>query len=124
MFFGAHHWFIIFFLFLLAHGPVFYAWAVLPLVLYVCERYMRVFRGNRYANTTLPYLHESGFMQQMQMHDHLLPPPQVVHREQGGVDPSRHGHPVPTGHQGTVPIQGPSPRLPAIVEELKLLRLC
>jgi hypothetical protein len=108
MFFGAHHWFIIFFLFLLAHGPVFYAWAVLPLVLYVCERYMRVFRGNRYANTTLPYLHESASMPTHASILLFVASPQVVHREQGGVDPSRHGHPVPTGHQGTVPIQGPS----------------
>ena len=47
IFFGAHHWFIIFFVFLLMHGPVFYAWSILPLVLYIGERYLRVFRGNR-----------------------------------------------------------------------------
>jgi hypothetical protein len=47
VFFGAHHWFIVFFVFLLAHGPVFFAWSILPLVLYIAERYLRIFRGNK-----------------------------------------------------------------------------
>jgi hypothetical protein len=47
IFFAAHHWFIVFFFFLFLHGPVFIYWSIIPVVLYVIERYLRSFKGNK-----------------------------------------------------------------------------
>ena len=44
-FFYAHHFFILFFIALLFHGPVFWAWSLIPLSLYVAERTLQNWRG-------------------------------------------------------------------------------
>ena len=46
IFWISHHFFAIFFVLLLAHGPIFWAWSVLPVVGYVLERIFRISRGN------------------------------------------------------------------------------
>jgi len=50
IFFRTHHFFIIFFFFLFLHGPVFFFWSCIPVLLYLLERYLQTMRGNR------PYL--------------------------------------------------------------------
>ena len=47
MFWVAHHFFIIFFAFLFAHGKVFYMWATVPVLIYLAERYFRVRNGRK-----------------------------------------------------------------------------
>ena len=47
IFFFNHQWLIVFFLALLIHGPVFYYWAIMPFVLYLYERYLRINRGGK-----------------------------------------------------------------------------
>ena len=47
IFFSCHHWFTVFFLMLLLHGPIFWAWSLLPIVLYITERFMQVYRGSK-----------------------------------------------------------------------------
>lgn len=46
IFFKSHHFFIIFYLFMFQHGPVFIYWTILPVVLYLIERYLQTKRGN------------------------------------------------------------------------------
>ena len=46
IFWNSHHFFVLFFLCLLAHGRVFYQWLFVPLALYLAERIFRVYRGN------------------------------------------------------------------------------
>ena len=46
MFWVAHHFFIVFFACLFAHGKVFYMWATVPVLIYLAERYFR-FRNGR-----------------------------------------------------------------------------
>jgi len=46
IFFVSHHFFIIFFIMLLSHGPQFWAYACVPVLLYVAERVYRSRRGN------------------------------------------------------------------------------
>ena len=47
VFFTSHHWFGIFFFFLVAHGPDFYSYAVVPILLYIGDRIYRAVRGNQ-----------------------------------------------------------------------------
>jgi len=47
VFFYNHHWFIVFFFMLLLHGPVFWAWSLIPLLLYITERVLQQLRGQR-----------------------------------------------------------------------------
>jgi NAD(P)H-flavin reductase len=45
IFFNTHHFFTIFFLALFLHGPVFFYWACIPVLLYILERVMQMTRG-------------------------------------------------------------------------------
>jgi hypothetical protein len=45
IFFGAHHMFILFYLALFLHGPVFFYWSCIPVCLYLLERYLKTRRG-------------------------------------------------------------------------------
>ncbi|GMI05932.1 hypothetical protein TrVE_jg417 [Triparma verrucosa] len=47
IFFSAHHWFVVYFIFLLLHGPIYWKWAAVPLCLYLWERVMQETRGDR-----------------------------------------------------------------------------
>lgn len=47
IFFFSHHWFVVFFLVLLLHGPVFIYWAIIPVVLYLVERYLQMKKTER-----------------------------------------------------------------------------
>lgn len=47
IFWFSHHFFVVFFVVMLAHGPVFWCWSLLPLGLYVCERLLRIFRKTK-----------------------------------------------------------------------------
>lgn len=47
IFFVSHHAFVVFFTFLLAHGPVFFIWAFIPITLYVLERVNQLRKGNK-----------------------------------------------------------------------------
>jgi hypothetical protein len=47
IFFYNHHWFVVFFLMLFIHGPVFFYWACVPVTLYIIERYLQTQRGSR-----------------------------------------------------------------------------
>lgn len=47
IFWVSHHGFIFFFMFLVAHGPSFYIWSCIPLLLYVLERIKRLTLGNK-----------------------------------------------------------------------------
>lgn len=47
IFFNTHHFFVIYFLVMFLHGPVFFYWCALPVLLYIFERYMQTYRGNR-----------------------------------------------------------------------------
>lgn len=47
IFFKSHHFFIVFFLILFIHGPVFFYWAIIPVLLYAYERYLQTKRGSR-----------------------------------------------------------------------------
>ena len=47
IFFNSHHFFVVFYLFLLIHGPVFVYWAIAPILLYIIERYLQAKRGNQ-----------------------------------------------------------------------------
>lgn len=47
VFFRAHHFFIVFYLAMFIHGPVFFYWTCIPVLLYIAERYMQTLRGNR-----------------------------------------------------------------------------
>jgi hypothetical protein len=46
IFFVSHHFFMLFFTMLLAHGPDFWAWSCIPVLLYTAERVYRSRRGN------------------------------------------------------------------------------
>lgn len=46
IFFTSHHFFFVFYLFLLMHGPSIVYWCIVPLVLYVIERYLQSKRGS------------------------------------------------------------------------------
>ena len=50
VFFKSHHFFTLFYLALFLHGPSFFYWTCIPVLLYIYERYMQTTRGNR------PYL--------------------------------------------------------------------
>lgn len=50
IFFNSHHMFTVFFLALFLHGPVFFYWTAIPVLLYVLERIMQTQRG------ALPFL--------------------------------------------------------------------
>jgi hypothetical protein len=50
IFFKSHHMFTIFYLAMFLHGPVFFYWTCVPVLLYLLERYLQTKRGNR------PYL--------------------------------------------------------------------
>ena len=52
IFFSAHHWFVIYFGFLLLHGPVYWKWALVPLSLYLVERFMQERRGDKAFSVT------------------------------------------------------------------------
>eukprot|EP00968_Pinguiococcus_pyrenoidosus_P009421 scaffold733_cov267-Pinguiococcus_pyrenoidosus.AAC.44 len=41
IFFWNHHWFLVFFFMLLLHGPIYWVWALIPLVAYLLERLVR-----------------------------------------------------------------------------------
>jgi hypothetical protein len=45
IFFHSHHMFTVFFLVLFIHGPVFFYWACIPVLLYILERVMQMSRG-------------------------------------------------------------------------------
>jgi hypothetical protein len=45
-FFQSHHFFIIFYLFMFQHGPVFLYWTILPVLLYLIEKYLQTKRGS------------------------------------------------------------------------------
>mgnify|MGYP003385496747 CR=1 FL=1 len=47
IFFYNHHWFVVFFLTLFIHGPVFFYWSCIPVTLYIIERYLQTQRGSR-----------------------------------------------------------------------------
>lgn len=47
IFWISHHFFALFYAALLLHGPVFYYWALIPIVLYLYERRARIVRGSR-----------------------------------------------------------------------------
>ncbi|RYH29171.1 hypothetical protein EON65_09455 [archaeon] len=47
LFFRSHHMFIVFFLVMFLHGPNFFYWTCIPVLLYLLERYMQTQRGNR-----------------------------------------------------------------------------
>lgn len=46
IFFNAHHCFIIFYLVLFLHGPIFWAWGLAPVLLYCYERWTQTRRGD------------------------------------------------------------------------------
>jgi hypothetical protein len=46
IFFNSHHFFVIFFIFMLQHGPVFIYWVAIPLALYIVERILQMRRGS------------------------------------------------------------------------------
>lgn len=50
VFFNSHHLFIVFYLVMFFHGPVFFYWTCVPVCLYIVERYMQTRRGNRPYN--------------------------------------------------------------------------
>ena len=47
IFFSAHHMFVIFYLFMFFHGPNFVYWSIIPVTLYVIERYLQMWRGSQ-----------------------------------------------------------------------------
>jgi len=47
IFFTSHHFFVVFFFVLFLHGPVFVYWAIVPVTLYIIERYLQTKRGNQ-----------------------------------------------------------------------------
>jgi len=47
LFWVSHHWFLVFFLFLLFHGPVFIFWSVIPIGLFAVERLFRFVAAER-----------------------------------------------------------------------------
>lgn len=47
IFFKAHHFFVLFYFFMFLHGPNFIYWSVVPVLLYVIERYLQIWRGNQ-----------------------------------------------------------------------------
>ena len=47
IFWVAHHFFVVFYVCLIFHGPVFVYWVIVPVVLYVLERIWRVKRAQR-----------------------------------------------------------------------------
>ena len=47
IFFNAHHCFVVFFLVLFLHGPVFWAWGIAPVLLYCYERWAQSQRGDK-----------------------------------------------------------------------------
>lgn len=47
IFFRSHHFFTLFFLSLFLHGPSFFYWTAVPVLLYIAERIMQTRRGNR-----------------------------------------------------------------------------
>lgn len=49
VFFNSHHWFIIFFGFMIMHGPIYIFWFCIPLALYIWEKVLVLFR------TTVPF---------------------------------------------------------------------
>jgi hypothetical protein len=46
IFFASHHFFTVFFLFFMIHGPNTFFWSILPVSLYLYERYLQTRRGN------------------------------------------------------------------------------
>lgn len=46
IFFYAHHMFTVYFLLMFLHGPVFFYWTSIPVLLYCYERYLQNTRGN------------------------------------------------------------------------------
>lgn len=46
LFFNSHHMFIVFFLVLMLHGPVFIYWSIVPIVLYLVEKVIAHFRSS------------------------------------------------------------------------------
>lgn len=47
IFWYSHHFFVLFFFALLAHGPDFWAWCLVPVLMYVVDRVYRLFVGNQ-----------------------------------------------------------------------------
>jgi hypothetical protein len=47
IFFNTHHMYIVFFLIMFLHGPIFIYWSIIPVALYILERYLQLYRGNR-----------------------------------------------------------------------------
>jgi len=47
VFFWNHHWFLLFFFMLFLHGPVFWVWALVPLLGYAAERLVQTFLRGR-----------------------------------------------------------------------------
>lgn len=45
IFYNAHHCFIIFYIMLFLHGPVFWAWGIFPVCLYIYDRYLSSQKG-------------------------------------------------------------------------------
>lgn len=50
IFFNTHQWFILFYVAMFLHGPRFFYWTCIPVILYIFERLMQFFRGSK------PYL--------------------------------------------------------------------
>lgn len=47
LFYYSHHWFILFFVAMFIHGPVFIYWCCVPLTLYIIERILQANRGHK-----------------------------------------------------------------------------
>jgi hypothetical protein len=47
IFFKSHHFFILFYIAMFIHGPIFFYWTAVPVLLYILERYLQLSRGNR-----------------------------------------------------------------------------
>ena len=47
IFWFAHHFFVVFYVCMIFHGPVFVYWVIVPVVLYVLERIWRIKRSQR-----------------------------------------------------------------------------
>ncbi len=47
VFFNNHHFFILYYVAMFLHGPIFFYFTCIPVLLYIAERYLQYFRGNR-----------------------------------------------------------------------------
>jgi ferredoxin-NADP reductase len=47
IFFKSHHFFTLFYIAMFLHGPNFFYWTCLPVLLYITERYLQLYHGNK-----------------------------------------------------------------------------